>query len=199
MQASFWRNLLLSAWGLWEKAFSFVYQIQEIQPGGLFRLNTGRYRGPGLELQDGTQIRPGDLVGELHLSNRQALHLQLQYHSRVRATIAVKRELGRNLAYLASLVAAGQATPDVKAYYAITLFNQGMRSLGFEVRDFENPVLQWLYMVGQQLLLAIYHPAGVHRFQQGHHELISKFIWISRSKLLHDYLPDRSQQPAGNS
>ncbi|MGD0154259.1 MAG: hypothetical protein ABSC17_10995 [Thermacetogeniaceae bacterium] len=199
MKESFRRSLLLSVWDLWEKAFSLVYQIQEIQPGGLFRLNAHRYRGPGLELQDGTQIRPGDLLGELHLSNRSALKLQRQYSSRVKATIAVKKGLGRDLAYLATLAATGQNTPSVKAYYAITLFHQGMRSLGFEVREFGNPVLQWLYMIGQQLLLAAYHPSGVHRFRQGHQELTSKFIWISRTKLLHDYLPDPSQQPAGNS
>lgn len=189
MKESIWRRLLLSVWQLWERLFSHIYRIRKIRPGGLFRLNTRRYRGPALELGDGALIRPGDLVGELHLSNRDALKLQLGYNSRVRATIAVKKELGRDLAHLASLVSDGRAMPDVRAYYAITLFHQGMRSLGFETREFGNPVLRRLYMTGQLLLLAIYHPAGVSRLRQGRRELAPKYAWMSRAKLLHSFLP----------
>jgi hypothetical protein len=144
-----------------------------------------------LELSDGTLIRPGDLVGELHLSNRDALRLQLKYNSRVRSTMAVKKELARDLACLASRATADQEMPDVKAYFGITLFHQGMRSLGFEVKEFDNRMLRWLYMKGQRFLLAIYHPAGINRFHQGHQELAPKYIWISSQKLLHDFLPPK--------
>ena len=44
-------------------------------------------------------------------------------------------------------------------------------------------------MRGQLLLLAIYHPAGINRFHQGHQELAPKYVWISGQKLLHDFLP----------
>jgi hypothetical protein len=202
VEVSFWRKLLLSAWQLWERLFDHINRVSEIQPGSLFRLNARRYRGPTLELGDGTLIRPGDLVGELHLSNRAVLKLQSGYSSRVRATIAVKKECERSLAHLAALVSAGQGIPDFQAFYAITLLHQGTRILGFETREFGNPVLRWLYMTGQLLVLVIYHPAGVHRLRQGRQGLAPKYTWMSRSKLLHDFLPDKQPDPppaAGNS
>ena len=175
MKESFWRNLQLSAWELWERFFSQLFQIREVHPGGLSRLNTRRYPGPALELQDGTTIEPGELVGELHLSNRKAMQLQQGCINRVKAFIAIKKEMKRELSYLATLVAEGGVTPDVPAYYAITLMHPFARSLGFEVRDFDNKFLAWLYKAGQLLLLSAYHPAGLGRLQQGHQGFTPKY------------------------
>ncbi len=190
MEEPLWRSLLLDVWEIWEKMFGLANHIEDIRPGGLFRLNTHRYHGPRVELSDGTTVRAGDLVGELHLSNRSTHRLLLKHSSRVRATMAVKKELKLDLSYLASVVAANPNASDIKAYYGITLLHHGTQSMGFEIRELQaNRVLHWLLRIGQHLLLYLYHPAGAHRFEQGHQKLVTKYIWISRAKLLRQYLP----------
>jgi len=93
MEVSFGRKMFLSAWEVWEKFFAKLNHIQKIRPDGLFRLNAHRYNGPALELNDGTPVRPGDLVAEIHLSSRDALLLQLKYNSRVKVAIAARKAL----------------------------------------------------------------------------------------------------------
>jgi hypothetical protein len=189
MEVSFWRKQLLSVWDIWERFFGELNHIQKIRPDGLFRLSTHLYHGPALELNDGTPVRPGDLVGEIHLSSPDALKLQLKYSSRVKAAIATRKALMQDLACLAAGVAREPGMAEVKALYSITMLYHGARVLGFEDREFGNRVQRWLYTLGEGLLLVIYHPAGVFRLWQGRQDLTIKYIWMSRQKLLRDFLP----------
>ena len=141
----------------------------------------------------------GDLVGELHLSNRDTLRHQLKYNSRVKAAIAARKGLTQDLVLLAERVAAGQDLAEVKAFFAITMLYHGARVLGFEDQEFTgNRVLRWLYTLGEGFLLALYHPAGIRRFWQGRQDLTTKYIWMSRQKLLHDFLPSDETVASGS-
>ncbi len=192
MEEPLWRTLLLSALEVWERFFGKLHHIENIRPGGMFRLSTCRYRGPDVELSDGTLIRPGDLLGELHLSNRDTMRQQLKYKSRVKGAIAARKGLTQDLVLLARRVATGQDLAEVKAFYALTMLYHGARVLGFEDREFKASwVMRWLYTLGEGFLLALYHPVGFHRFWQGRQDLTLKYIWMSRQKLLHDFLPDK--------
>jgi hypothetical protein len=189
MEVSFCRKMFLSVWDVWEKFFAELNHIQKIRPDGLFRLSIHPYHGPALELNDGTPVRPGDLVGEIHLSSRDALILQLKYNSRVKVAIATRKALMQDLVCLAALLAHEQDLAEVNACYAITMLYHGARVLGFEDREFGNRVLRWLYALGEGFLLVIYHPAGISRLWQGRQDLTPKYIWLSRQKLLRDFLP----------
>jgi hypothetical protein len=190
MKEPFWRKLLLSVWEIWERFFAILHHIESIRPGGMFRLSKRRYGGHTVVLSDGTTISPGDPVGELHLSNRDTLRQQIICENRVKAGINARRELRRDLAVLARSVATRQDLAEVKAFYAVTMLYHGARVLGFEDHEFKaNRMLRWLYTLGEGLLLAMYHPAGVSRLWQGRQDLTTKCIWMSRQKLLHDFLP----------
>jgi hypothetical protein len=189
MEQSFCRKTLLSVWEIWERIFGELNHIQKIRPDGLFRLSTHLYHGPAVELNDGTPVRPGDLVGEIHLSSRDAMEMQLKYNSRVKVAIAARKALKQDLVCLAALVAREQSMAEVKAFYAITMLYHGARVLGFEDREFKNWVMRWVYTLGEGFLLVIYHPAGIFRLRQGRQDLTLKYIWMSRQKLLRDYLP----------
>lgn len=185
---SIWREFILSLWEIWERLFGLVFHIQEIEPGGLFRLNIRQYHGPIIELHDGTVITAGDLVGELHLANKELYKLQQDCPNQVKATMCVKKELKKNLTRLALLAAQKKIQPDVKAYYGITIFHQGARLLGFEVKEFQPGFWRFCYWVGQTLLLILYHPAGWKRLKMGHQSLSPKMIWLSQVTLMRDFL-----------
>ncbi len=186
-----WRNLLLSLWEIWERLYSCIFRVREIEPGGILRLNLRPYRGPAVELRDGTVISPGELVGELHLASRELFKIQQKCDSQVKATMQVKRALKQNLTQLANYVLQKKVAEEVRAFYGITLFHQGARLLGFEVRELQ-PFIRFLYGLGQSLLLVSYHPAGLRRLRSGHRALTPKVIWISRAALLRDFTPPGS-------
>jgi hypothetical protein len=194
MKESFWRKQLLSVWEVWERFFGELHHIQKIRPDGLFRLNSYPYHGPAVELDDGTVVKPGDLVGELHLSSLDAMNLNMGFNSRVKSAITTRRELTRDLICLAKRTATEQSLSEVRAFYAITMLYHGARVLGFEDRELESRVQRWLYTMGEGFLLAIYHPAGIFRFWQGRQELSAKYIWMSRQKLLGNFLTRRPHQ-----
>ncbi|MDH7577099.1 MAG: hypothetical protein QHH75_04560 [Bacillota bacterium] len=199
MNRNTWRNLLLLLWDIWERFYSYLFHVRKIEPDGLLRLSLRPYRGPAVELRDGTVITPGELVGELHLANKELLKIQQKCNSQVKATMCVKKELKRSLVQLANHVRQKKVAEEVKAFYGITLFHQGARHLGFEVKEPPSAFLRFFFGLGQSLLLVCYHPAGLKRLKLGHHSLTPKLIWISRAALLKDFLPPRVSSPEGKS
>lgn len=193
MKQTIWREFTLALWDIWERIYSLLFHVRKIKPGGLFRLNLRQYRGPVLTLRDGTTVHPGDMVGELHLANRQLVDLQRKCSNQIQAVMCVKKEMKQNLTHLATLVAQEKVSPEVKAFFGITIFHQGARLLGFEVEEIESRFWRYCFRLGQLLLLATYHPLGTRRLKQGHQSLVPKVIWISRAALTRDFLPqDRS-------
>jgi hypothetical protein len=200
MKQSIWREFILFLWSGWEKLFALALHIQEVEPGNLVRLNIKQYHGPTITLKDGTEIRPGETLGELHLDNKELFKLQQNCSNRVKAVMTVKKALKRDLHRLAELMLQQKIATGVKAFYGITLFHQGALLLGFEVRDFRSSFLSTCFCIGQMLLLVAYHPSGIKRLKQGHQALGSKEIWISRTALLRDFTTrQQCSLPAGTS
>ncbi|KUK36838.1 MAG: hypothetical protein PWQ99_23 [Clostridia bacterium] len=189
MRQTIWREFTLAFWDVWERIYSLLFHARKLQPGSLFRLNLREYRGPVLTLRDGTALHPGDMVGELHLANRQLLELQQKCGNQIQAVMCVKKELKQSLSQLATLVAQGKVDPQVKAFFGITIFHQGARLLGFEVEEIRSRFWRFCFRCGQLLLLATYHPLGFRRFQKGHQSLVPKVIWMSRSQLIRNFSP----------
>ncbi len=183
------RDILRSVWEIWERFCDRLFHVQQIEPDGLLRLNLRPYRGPAVELRDGTVISPGELVGELHLANRELYKIQRKCSNQVKATMRVKKEMKRSLTQLAGHVVQTEAAGEVKAFYGITLFHQGARHLGFEVRELQPAFWRSCFGLGQSLLLAGYHPAGLKRLKLGHRSPAPKVIWISRAALLRNFSP----------
>jgi peptidoglycan/xylan/chitin deacetylase (PgdA/CDA1 family) len=176
-----WHKLAFSLWGRWESIFTRLYKVERISSTNIFRLSKKRYRGPNLYSQTGQLLaETGDLVGEIHLdSNR----LQGKETAIGQRGIHLLRLVRRSLPALASYVAKNSEYDGIRVFIGLTLINQGVKSLGFQVQ--EMPTSMSISMVGllQKLILLIY-PSLKKTRENKYKGKRPKLVWISRQQLL---------------
>jgi hypothetical protein len=177
-----------------ERWFERHYDIRPIGGGGhIIRLRLMRHRGRALTFEDGTVLRPGDLVGELHVDNRRAAQL----HGAGRAGIRYRREVFRALSALARDL---RIRPDYAAIQVVggpSLFWEEATLAGFEQRPLSAFTRLWLVR-WERFLLARYHPAGRRRLEEGHRTEIRQ-VWMTRRTLLARYGGQRLEEDAARS
>jgi len=168
---------LASGW--LERWFERAYKIQPIGPGGyILRIGLIRYRGPRVELADGTVVTSGETVGELHLDNVRAQALHQDGHGGLK----FRREVFRALPALGAELSTKPEYRPVQAFCGASLFWEGAARAGFEARPlpaFERWWLTWW----ERHLMARYHPEGRQRLHEGNRTELRR-IWISRKTLL---------------
>lgn len=170
-----------------ETWFERRYDIRPVGDGGyIIRLGLIRYRGPALTFRDGTVVKRGALVGEIHVDNRRAAAL----HEGGRGGLRYRREVFRALPALARDV---RTRPEYRAIEIIggpSLFWEEARLLGFE--HWRLPaVTRWWLTRWERFLLARYHPAGRRRLAEGNRKELRQ-IWMTRRTLLERYGKDRA-------
>lgn len=139
-------------------------------------------------LADGTAVRPGDRVGDLHINNDAIGALHADGASPMAVGLEFRRQLLASLQVLATLCRAGARFQDLRAYTATTIFHAGLlRRLGFEV---EPGALLCPRIVAayQRALLALLHPGGLPRCAESHYRVAHR-LWISRQALVARYAP----------
>jgi hypothetical protein len=165
-----------------ERLFERRYDIRPIGDGGyILRLGLIRYRGPALAFADGTTVRQGALVGELHVDNRFAASL----HAEGRVGLRYRREIFRALPALARDL---ETRPEYQAIQVIggpSLFWKEATWAGFEHRRLP-AFSRWWLARWERFLLARYHPAGRRRLGEGRRTEIRQ-IWMTRRTLLERY------------
>lgn len=178
---------------LWPVADRLLRIIQHIRPlkvdyDGSICFNLHRYKGPSRLLNDGSEVRSGDRIIELHLNNdwfirRRKLNLG--------ASQSLREFLGcfaRDLHFLAQQVDSG-TFGNIAALHGSTLLHVVARRLGFQVDDLPDSLWKKVarfYMAG---LMQAYHMRGdgVLRLREKAWEL--KEVWLSRAALLSKYGP----------
>jgi hypothetical protein len=189
------RGLLL-AWPRWEHFSQKMWPTRGI-PGvryDVLRVRFVAYKGATLVLPDGTEIRRGMSVGELHCQNQTLLDL-------ARKGVSPYCAARDDLRYLARWISQPDFGANVQALFGITLLGNAAARLGFSVRA--RPVtlrarLDRMFMTG---LLLLYTVDGLARLDRG---ATARFypgeIWLSRRELLKRYLnPAQSEQHAVRS
>ncbi|MGH2444129.1 MAG: YkoP family protein [Chloroflexota bacterium] len=175
---------LLRVWRLWEFVDNRFWVAPPV-PGasnGVLRLRVARFHGLPIELPDGTQVKRGDLVGELHMNNQ-----KLAEFARERRWDVLIR-LREDFSALAAWTQTKGFDPRVRAFYGVTMLRRGGPWLHLTVRD--RPLtlrarFERLYMSG---LLVIYSHAGELRVKRGHTaKEYPVEVWISRPELLRVY------------
>jgi hypothetical protein len=165
-----------------ERWFERRYDIRPIGEGGyIIRLGLVRYRGPTLTFQDGTVVRPGERVGEIHVDNRRAAAL----HEGRKGGFRYRREVFRALPALARDL---RTRPEYQALQVVggrSLFWEEARLVGLEHRPLPAFTRWWLGW-WERYLLARYHPAGRQRLAQGNRTELRQ-VWITRRTLLERY------------
>lgn len=150
------------------------------QVGPAVRLAVQRCRRT-LRLADGTVVRPGDLIGVLHLHNERVAALHGGGVDPWAVGLQIRRQVLASLRELAGLAEAGGRLAGLRAFTATTIFHRGLRRLGFEpaASDHARFPLAGAY---QRALLASLHPDGPERLSASSFQRAER-LWISRQRL----------------
>lgn len=169
---------ILTIWLAWERFTRWRMAPRPVRPGAILCYIPSRYSGRPLRLRDGTVVRHGDLLIEVHLDNPVLLRESLARGWRPWLTIRI---LAEDLDALARRVAAGELG-DVRAVHGVSLLAAESRRLGFEVHPLPR-TWRWrlvrFYLVG---LAALYHPRG----WRGSRHLQARWpgeLWLSAAEL----------------
>ncbi|HXZ30594.1 MAG TPA: hypothetical protein VEG43_05450 [Dehalococcoidia bacterium] len=178
----------------WPAADRLLRVVEHIRPlkaddDGIIRFSLRHYKGVTKVLNDGSQVKAGDTIMELHWNNdwfkrRRKLNL-----SASQSPWEVLGCLARDLHFLAEQVASGRFG-NVTALHGSTLVHAGARRLGFQVDELSETLWKKgarFYMAG---LMQVYHLRGddVPRLREKAWEL--KEVWLSRARLLTKYGPE---------
>jgi hypothetical protein len=178
----------------WPVADRLLRVIEHIRPlkadsNGIFRFSLRHYRGVTRVLDDGSEVKAGDTIMELHLNNewfkgRRKLNLS--------ASESPREFLGclaGELRFLAQQVAGGTFGSNIAALHGSTILHIAARRLGFQVDELPDSLWKkgaLFYMAG---LMQVYHLRGdeVSGLREKPWEL--KEVWLSRAALLSKYGP----------
>ena len=159
--------------------------------GPILRVRITRYRGHPFAMADGTLIRPGDPIGELHLNNERTAALHDGGGGFRWVGLEARRAFHASLAALAERVGDAPRYGALKAFTATTIFYHGTERMGFQVRPLPRPLVSRVVAATQRCLLAHFHPLG--RRRPGRRRFAeARQIWISRDELLRRYASERS-------
>jgi hypothetical protein len=180
---------LLAIMRQWEH-FACNHWPQRAIPGGpygLLKFRFERYHGDPVTLPDGTEIRPGMLIGELHCNNLAILRL-VQRHQNPYA--AARKDLER----LAAWMEKADPAAAIQAFHGVTMLAPAARRLGFFVRELPHGVkarFERFFMTG---LLLIYTTDGMTRLGKGNTvRMYPREVWLTRRQLRSKYAGDRGR------
>jgi len=155
---------------------------------GIICLDLRRYKGPTKMLNDGSKVKTGDTIIELHLNNA---WFKRRRNLNLKASQSPREFLGffaQDLHLLAQQIASGMFG-NITALHGSTLLHVAARRLGFQVDELPNSLRKKgarFYMAG---LMQVYHLRGdeVSGLREKPWEL--KEVWFSRAALLTRYGP----------
>jgi len=156
------------------------------EAGPVLRVEVARYRGDPRTLADGTEIRPGDRIGILHLHNERVARLHGDGNNTSTAGLKFRRTFVASLRELARRLGESERYAGVKAFMAETIFHQGTRHVGFEILPLRGSARSRLVATYERVLVAHYHPLGRRRVRRLRVRE-ARAIWISRNELLRRY------------
>ncbi len=182
-------RLLRPFWDAYEWAFEKVFRLQRVSasPQCVLRIGPRTHRGPQERLEDGTVVRPGERIAELHLDNRAIRRLRQPGDTDHRHARAFGRAMIHSLRELAVLAQTHPRYSQVPAFFGTSLFYDRAAILGFETREIEwrgwRRALGW-YLRG---LLGRMHPGGKGRLRAAPRRRQVGIVWMSRARLLERY------------
>jgi|GEM_PF-148922 MFS family permease len=175
-------------WPFWEWVNRVVHPEQPIPaaPYDLLQVQFIRFKGRPITLPDGTAIRRGDHIVELHIHNAGMSQAAAQSSS-----WQLLRMLMGDLRALARWTHAPDFPSDVHAFYGYTLLSRAAPRLGFTLRTRPKSLRAWLDGLFMMGLLVLYNPRGRQRLNQGTtYGTEPVEVWMSRDELRRRY--DRS-------
>lgn len=177
-------------WRVLEAWFQRAYRMEALasEPDCLIAFNLYAHAEATVSLQDGSEVRPGDTVLEIHF-RREALLPLIQDGDPMRMGIRLLKLGDRDIPRLAQRLATDPALAEVRALHALTMFHRGIQRYGFEIHPVKERHLEWWFTLWHRLLMARDHASGWKHVKSFQERLVTRHIWISREEFLRRHLP----------
>lgn len=184
------KNVFKNLWPKWERLISRLARIEDIFDAAgkpiMFRIARRKYRSKTRVLPDGTVLRRGDFIGELHLHNEMLAGLGNNADP-AHLAFTAKKATQHSLAVLARWLKENPRYQDIKAIAGLSILHRGSQLVGFS--SFEvSPLLARLACWYESLLLAFFHPAGKGRVTRHRQKLTARLLVMSKEELFKRYL-----------
>jgi peptidoglycan-N-acetylglucosamine deacetylase len=184
-QWSVWRRSTFTLWEKWDHLYERINNVEKINSTNIFRLTRKRYKGQNLYNENGSILaKSGDIVGEMHIDSNRLDQKARDVH---KLAFGALRKTKESLPDFARYIVENPRYKDVEVFVGVTLINRGVKGLGFNFQDIPSSwVNRWIGFL-QKLIMLIYHPMGIKRFQKLR-VVQPKLVWISRQHLLKKWL-----------
>jgi hypothetical protein len=172
-------------WPFWEFVTILVHPQQGIPgaPFDLLRVEFTRFHGKPINLPDGTPIRSGDRIAEMHINNA----VLAEVAKRTNGWQLLRMMIG-DLRALARWAKTEGFPDDVRALYGYTILSHAAPRLGFTIRTRPHSIRTWLDGLFLTGLLVLYNPQGRSRLEEGQvYGSDPGEIWMSRGELERRY------------
>ncbi|MFU8831966.1 MAG: YkoP family protein [Wenzhouxiangella sp.] len=198
MKRWLWRPINLAMRGI-ESIYQRAHGLEPVGP--LLYVRKTRYSGPVRELADGTQLRRGEPVGELHFNNRGLEQAQRGggHHGFVFARLMLQA-----LASLAQAARQDAGLKSVTGFHGVTWIRPHGNRVGFEARQLPSGWRTWLLGWYFRLVLYAFNPSslretdrqsdrqtGRHKASQSSRRVARRLevyeFWLSREQLLEKF------------
>jgi hypothetical protein len=188
-------------WRATEAVYGFALRLRVVghPQNSILRVGYCRHWGPSLTLPDGTLIRRGQRIGQLHFRNELMREIQAAAPGPVRALATLRARGLDGLMHLTQALGEDPALKDVQALFGETPLWRTISRLGFWVVPVPGRLRRRVVSAYQRLLMRHYSPLALKRLERLG-ALESRVVWISRAQLLRFYgpgsQPQRRRHPA---
>ena len=178
---------------LWPQIDWLLCVICRIKPlktdgSSIISIELRRYKGSYITLADGSEIKAGDQIIELHLNSTWFKRRREENLESKQLPWIALHCFSQDLNFLTKQIANGTFGKSI-ALHSCTLLHNGARRLGFQVQELPNSLWKkcaQFYMAG---LMRAYHLPSEGHFETLGRSLELKEVWLSRETLLKAYLP----------
>lgn len=183
------KKLLVLLWFQWDNLFHIFFRVTPIDPVNKLLFSRVRvYRGKTILLQDGEEIRHGDLVVELHFNNRILFRMVTESGSMVQLAVGMIRAVKQTLPLLAVKISRDPHASSIKGLYGITMIHKGTSKLGFTIDELQAGTFNFLTRLYLRMLLTVIHPQGKQITEQKGNALSPKIVAMSIKELKKRYI-----------
>lgn len=173
-------------WRWWDSLGTRLVNSKPVgEPGRcIFRLAYRRYWWWPRTLRDGTRLRFGDPVAELHFDNALLESIVKDAKNEWQLSLRYMQIARESLPILAKAVAEDPRWQTVRVIYGLSLLTRGAERAGFTVSPVRPAWLRWLATRYMQGLMLGYHPQGQERLVHGIQKLEAKWVYMSPETLI---------------
>ena len=177
--------LVFLLWPVIDRLLIMICRIKPLRSNGILGVESRRYKGHLIKLNDGSEVKHGDRIIELHLNS--AWFRKRRKMSLTGTIWETLRSFANDLGYLAEQMTSGTLDSRIIALHGQTLLHVGIRRLGFQVEELPNTLwkkLTQFYLAG---LMQIHHLQGEKGVDILSKPPELKEFWLSKTELLRKY------------